>query len=318
MSRYLMRLVMRGREISEAQSMQPFVRTTSPVAEHDQRIGMMGFEGFEPGEASLAEAGLETGAEQGDMLQPLVPPSITTAGETGVTTAQRKIASSPAGTAGSTVRGEAAAAEVQMQSHIQPSEPRAVRSDAPVPPVARNVTNRAKRLASPSSSVGAPDLADADDVSLLPSAPLMVYPAKDVVADGEGSVSSTGGIHPEALSLGDSQTDSASRPFGPGVVHTRPIRQTRQVDSTHLEPSPGDLAGHLKPPLERTSEPSADAHEGPRIVIGRINVEVVPPPAAPPSTAAPRPGPLTAAAASVIGPLGGGIRPSLRLSLRHR
>ena len=53
MSGYLIRLVMRGRETSETQSMQPFVRTTSPVAERDQRIGMVGFEGFELGEASL-------------------------------------------------------------------------------------------------------------------------------------------------------------------------------------------------------------------------------------------------------------------------
>jgi hypothetical protein len=36
-----------------------FVRTTSPVAEHDQRIGMMRFEGFEFGEASVAEGGSE-------------------------------------------------------------------------------------------------------------------------------------------------------------------------------------------------------------------------------------------------------------------
>ena len=35
MSGYLMRLAMRGHETSEAQSMQPFVRTTSPVAERD-------------------------------------------------------------------------------------------------------------------------------------------------------------------------------------------------------------------------------------------------------------------------------------------
>jgi hypothetical protein len=304
MSGYLMRLVTRGRETS-AQPVQPFVRSTSPVAERDQRIGMMGFEGFEFG-----EAGLETGAEQGDILQPPVPPSVRTAGETGIATTGPSV-----GTAASTARGEAAAAEGQMQSHIRPSEPRAVRGVAPVPSVAQNVINRAKRLASPSSSVGAPDLADPDDVPLLPSAPPMVYPAKD---DGEGSVSSTGGIRQEALSPADSQIGSASRGFDPRVTHTRPIRQTREVDSTQLEPSPGAWAEHFKPPLERASEPSADAHQGPRVVIGRINVEVVPPPAAPPSTAAPRPGSLTAASVSVIGPLGGGIRPSLRLSLRHR
>ena len=61
---YLMRLAMRGRETSAMQSMQPSVRTSSPVAEYDQRIGIMGFEGFEFGEASVAERGLEAGVEQ--------------------------------------------------------------------------------------------------------------------------------------------------------------------------------------------------------------------------------------------------------------
>lgn len=293
MSGYLMRLVMRGRETSGAQSMQPVVRTTSPVAERDQRIGMMGFEGFELGEASFAEPGSEAGAEREDILQPPVPPSVMTAGETRRATVLRKLASPPTGTAEPATpkaRAGTTAAEPQMQTGVQ----------------------------SPSSDLPTPDLAGADDVPMSSSVPPMVYPAKDVVADSEGSVSSTGGIHPEDLSLDDSQTGSVSRRFDPAAVHTRSVRQTRQTDATRLEPSPGALAKHFKPPLERASARRTDANDGPRVVIGRINVEVVPPPAAPPSTAAPRPGPLTAASVSVIGPLGGGIRPSLRLSLRNR
>jgi hypothetical protein len=57
-SGYLMRLVTRG---AQGRPMQPLVRSTSPVAERDQRIGMMGFEGLELGESSLAETGSETG-----------------------------------------------------------------------------------------------------------------------------------------------------------------------------------------------------------------------------------------------------------------
>jgi hypothetical protein len=292
------------------QSMQPSVRSTSPIAEHDQRTGMMGFEGFEPGDASFAGVGSEAGAEHGDILQPPAPPSAMTAGETRIATVQRKVASPPAAMAGSpasTARGEVAAADAQMQARIQPSEPWAVRSVAPVPSVTRNVSDHSKQLASLSSEIGVPDRADAHDVSLSPSGLPVRSPA-----------SSIDGIHPEELSLGDSQTGSAPRRFGPGVVHTRSIRQTRQIDSTRLEPSPGALAEHFKPLLERAGEPGADADEGPRVVIGRINVEVVSPPARPPSTAAPRPGPLTAASVSVIGPLGGGVSSNLRLSLRHR
>src|SRR5262249_40763505 len=99
------------------------------------------------------------------------------------------------------------------------------------------------------------------------------------------------------------------------LVRTSPVRRARPADPAWLEPLPRALD---EPTPGGTTTFSADAGEGPRIVIGRINVEVVPPPAAQPSTAAPRPRPLTAASASVIGPLSGDIRPSLRLSLRHR
>ena len=283
MSGYLMRLVMRGRETSEAQSIQPFVRSTSLVAERDQRIGMMGFEGFEFGEASVAEGGSEAAElEQAGVLQPPTLPGTTATSDVGVATVQRKMASPPAATtdlATPNARGVAAAAGAQMQARIR----------------------------SWSSGVGAPDLADAHNVPVSPSAPPIVSPA-----------SSTGGIHPEALSLGDSQTGNAWRQFGPGAVHTRSIRQARQVDSTRLEPWARALDEHSEPAPMDSSRYTAGTGEGPRLVIGRINVEVVPPPVVQPSMVVPRPGPVTAASVSVIGPLGGGVRPSLRLSLRHR
>jgi hypothetical protein len=271
----------------------------------------MGFEGFEFSEASLAEVGSEAGPEQEDILQSPAPPSVTTASDVGLATVQRKIVSPPIGTASPaipTARGEVAAIDAQMQAHIQPLEPRAVLSVAPLPSVGPNVTNRAKWVASSISSVGAPDMADAHDVSLSPSGPPMVSPEKNVVADDR----------PEALSPGDSQTGNASRQFGPGVVHTRSIRQVHQVDLPRLEPSPQAFAEHLEPPPMDASVSANEVGEGPRVIIGRINIEVVPPPAAQQITAAPRPGPLTAASVSVIGPLSGGIRPNLRLSLRHR
>ena len=47
MSGYLTRLVTRARESDKRQLLRPFVRSSSPIAEHDQRIGMADSEGFE-------------------------------------------------------------------------------------------------------------------------------------------------------------------------------------------------------------------------------------------------------------------------------
>jgi hypothetical protein len=60
--------------------MQPFVRSTSPVAEWDQRIGMLGVERMEFDESLLGEAASETGLEQDGALQAPRRSSITVAG----------------------------------------------------------------------------------------------------------------------------------------------------------------------------------------------------------------------------------------------
>jgi hypothetical protein len=298
-SGYLMRLAMRGRETSEVQCIQPFVRTTSPVAQHDQRIGMMRFAGFEFGEASVAEGGSEAAElEQDGVLQPPTLPGTTATSDIGAATVQRKMASPSATPVGPTTPAAPSSIDVDMprKGELQPARQKAHR-DA-VPPSSRSVMGERPRQA--------------------PRSPL-IYPEKNVVA-GEGwSIFSTDATREHEPIPGGSQTRSPARQFGrKATVRTRSLQEARQVDSTRLEPSPRTLAEHFEPPIESTSTPTADAGEGPRIFIGRINVEVVSPPAAPQSTAAPRPGPLTAASVSVIGPLGGGIRPNLRLSLRHR
>lgn len=338
MNNYLMRLVLGGRSAGATPSMQPFVRSTSPIAEYDQRLGTMDFEGFDLGDASPVGADAEAGLGQDEVLQPPTPPSIPAAADVGVTTVQRKIASPPAGPlspSAPTAWGEAAAEDAHMPGHLQPSVPRAIRSVAPVPSVTRHVTMHTERFTMSSSDVGVPDLAEAHDVLLppagaprtdqyipppqapeAPGAPA-VSPEQSVVADVAWSVSSTGGMHPDMPSPGDAQTGSTSRQFGPGAVRTRSVRQTRQVDSLRPTPPRRTLAEPTGAAPEEATTPAARVDEGPRVIIGRINVEVVPPPAAPQGTTPP-PGPLTAASVSVIGPLSGGIRPNLRLSLRHR
>jgi len=77
---YLMRVIMRTRAATAGQCMQPFVRSTSPVAEWDQRIGMMGVEGVEFDESLLSEAASETGFEQDGARQAPRLSSITAAG----------------------------------------------------------------------------------------------------------------------------------------------------------------------------------------------------------------------------------------------
>jgi hypothetical protein len=277
--------------------MQPFVRTTSPVAEHDQRIGMMRLEGFEFGEASVAEGGSEA-AElvQAGVRQPPTLPDTTATSDIGAATVQRKMAGPSATPVGPTTPAAPSSIGVDARSELQPARQRAHRYA--VPPSSRSVMGERPREG--------------------PRSPL-IYPEKDVVTGEEWSISSTDATREHEPIPGSSQTRSPARQFGhKAIVRTRSLQEARQVDSTRLEPSPRTLAEHFEPPLESTSKPTADAGEGPRIVIDRINVEVVSPPAASQSTAAARPGPLTAASVSVIGPLGGGIRPNLRLSLRHR
>ena len=88
---------------------------------------------------------------------------------------------------------------------------------------------------------------------------------------------------------------------------------------TRLEPTPRAI---LSPPREPASsedfQSSDRIEQEPRVVIGRINVEVVPPAAETKTTAPPRPGPLTAESVSVIGPLSRRVGSSLRLNLKYR
>jgi hypothetical protein len=290
MAGYLMRLVMRTRETGMTQPIQPFVRSASPIAERDQRLGIIGFEGFDLGDLSPAEveADSEVGLGPGGVLQPPAPPMITAAGDVGTSTVQRKIARPPAGVIRAATRtawGEATADD----THLQPSAPQASRRVTPLASGARDTTRNTEPVALSRNGVGAPDRADAHEVLLPPSGrpitdqPIPLHPALEalgIAADVAKSVASTGGI----------------RPKPPNRILAEPT---------------GPL------PIEANAS-AAGIDAGPRIVIGRINVEVVPPPAAPASAAAPRSGPLTAASASVIGPLSGDIRPHLRLSLRHR
>lgn len=328
MSGYLMRLIMRTRASGAGQLMQPSVRSTSPVAERDQRIGMMGMEGFEFGESSFAEVASEAGLEQDDALQAPGLPSITAASPPEGVTVQRKMASPvarPTDLAHSIAPGSTAGG-APMEADMQPSRQEVGRSDVLLPSRARQKVTDHVKPSSPSTSIteqasvpqDAVPLSDPPMTGEPPVAPgtPSFSPERDGVAEVEWSVASLDGPRAPASSPGSAQTREAVRHFGRADVRARSAQRVRQVDTTRLEPSARTFAEPLElRPLD-ASMPTAGADESPRIVIGRINVEVVPPPAAPQVTTAPRP--LTAASVSVIGPLSGGVHPNLHLSLRHR
>lgn len=93
-----------------------------------------------------------------------------------------------------------------------------------------------------------------------------------------------------------------------------------EASPARLEPMPrAILSPGLREPASSEDFQSSDRIEQePRVVIGRINVEVVPPAAETKTTAQPRPGPLTAESVSVIGPISRRVGSSLRLNLKYR
>jgi hypothetical protein len=102
-----------------------------------------------------------------------------------------------------------------------------------------------------------------------------------------------------------------------------PARSRDSVDDVEtplLEPAPQQIpaASALTSTGDEESASEAVEDRGPRIVIGRINVEVIPATPEPVKAEPARPKPLTAAAASVIGPLSTGVRSGRLLSLRYR
>jgi hypothetical protein len=303
MSGYLMRLVTRT---PMGRSMQPFVRSTSPVAERDQRIGMTGFEGFELDDSTSAQGDSDAGVEQGGALQPPMSPAITPTSDPSGAIMQRKVASpaaSPVRPASHPVPSSSAF-RASMETSIQSEEQRTDGIDAP----------------SPSDSVpsSGPPMTDerlpARQTRAAPPSP--PFSLKNATADFAWPVSSTddGGV--EAPSPDSSEAHDAERHLDQGAMRTQPDQQARKVSPSRLEPPARTFAEQIGQSPIDASMPAAGPDEGPRVFIGRINIEVVPPPATQPSTAAPRP--LTAASVSVIGPLGGGIPSNLRLSLRHR
>jgi hypothetical protein len=303
MSDYLMRVLGRARGGDEAQPLQPFLRSTSPIAEHDQRIGMSGFDGDGGGDTSLGEGRAE---------------AATTTTAPGGLTVQRKLASPGL-----------ASAPHRVPDRAGPRAPDRTAAETPVIGAkARLAPDHGEHLATPSDPVADTPFAFRSSGPPEPPSirlPISQHPRQtqtqesvtDVASTAEHPGSAVGAKVGDAQSPGSSQTPHESRQSAHATQSVRPVRSTRQVDVPRLEPSAQRFPGPDEPPTGLTDTRAHPADEGPRVVIGRISVEVVPPPEQP-TAAAPHSGPLTAASVSVIGPLGGGLPSDRRLSLRYR
>ena len=285
MSEYLTRLVTRARESDARQLLRPSVRSSSPIAEHDQRVGMVDFEGFElvgaPPDLTRSERAVGNLGEFQSERRSGVQPEI----GMGETLVQRKTAAPGIGMTG-------------------PSP-----DDTPAGPPASNEWMGSGIHTATRDTPGS---------KVLPSreATEVETGIAELAAENEPPGSAA-----ESARTDDRRSDSLAihdtiREASQVNVHARSVRPESEIDSPRLEPKmPVFIDGVEPSPGDSAASPAAVDH-GPRVVIGRINVEVVPP-AVQQGTSAPRSGPLTAASVSVIGPLGG-IRPNMRLSLRYR
>ena len=370
MSSYLNRLAMRAQVTREPQMLRPFVRSTSPVVDRDQRIGVAGFENIEFGVAPYAESNLEVGVEQGEIVQASMPPRVTMANNPAETVVQRKIAGStpdsglPApGSASVTIaapspeRSDPPAVE---RITAQSKDPKLLVAERLVPSDTEpNPTGQTNLHQGSTESSNPPIVAEPGDTlrpspldqplypleqqSSLPQVPAVSGAPEFVVetrrvADTVPPVL-VPAIAPDIHDAGLKATPSAvptadfpatppdpspfpsSDPVQPGElneVRPRAVRQAQQVDAPSLEPSTRLLVDRVEPLFEAAPVSGLDEVVSPRVVIGRINVEVVAPPAVEVPATPSRPGPVTAESVSVIGPLGGRVRSNVRFSLRQR
>jgi hypothetical protein len=340
MSRYLSRLITRSQSKAESQPLRPFVRSTSPIAEQDQRLGVAGFEAADT--AMLPHPEINTGdLTPTDGASTVQTPAITPAD--GVTI-QRKLA------ADSQTSAPFRGTDKQSSSLVNTGS-----SDPPENSLGLQPIASSSFLSTPDAPVQNPfdpGLIDARDDSRFQS-PQNRYPNLETNGEPELPQAFQRPVEPppgpEPSSIVSHQPLSLIPEISPGVIgedpspgiEFKPVARGREnLDQSNPDPdSPGspDIVSVVPSenfptlvPLEQSPggleepvyEASSFANENqpatPRVVIGRINVEVVPQkaPEAPVSTT--KPGPLTANSVSVIGPLRGRMPANLRLSLRQR
>lgn len=331
MSGYLTRLIPRERKSGEAPPLLPVVRSVSPIARHDQRIGALEVE-------SYALVGASTAPSEPE--QDSIYPDETEAGRRTQTApkaagdeaaVQRKTLTPPE-TASPPTPGNAQAGNgdgAQSKHPVRPSGKMATAPGAteretggsvgPAGPVVDepHAGGRLTDADSPISAAGGPDVFTGH--SMPAATPTEPAEAEENPGGGPrvashesiGLASPLSAIPPDPLAARD---QALRRPFGP-TIRTRRPPHPDDSGSIPLEPKPRAFVEPIAPLAEDAAGSSRTAEEASRVVIGRINVEVIQP-SEQPAGPVPSPQPLTAETASVIGPLRGGGRSDSRFSPR--
>ncbi len=308
MSQYLQRLATRN--LNGPGAMTPMARSMSPIAEEDQRVGMQGFEDFQFGAAATTGGGLEdtsgtagdlSGMAQRKMNNPIsaaksTPQNSTNAGPRMIGDAGPRVI----GAEGSTTLSPA---EIQFSNLDLPKRHFYELAPAPDERPDEVVIGPHSQDTGSRQSVGKRVVAGEITPNADPPAYWSASPRSTATSSYSVDSSVKGSDESDEIETSGSRL---RRPFDASPQLLEPLprtittQQQRESISTDDVTSPGE------------AEPSS------RVVIGSINVEVVSPPVEPKTSATTRSGPLTAESVSVIGPLSRGVRPNLRLSLRHR
>lgn len=332
MSGYLQRLIQRTPAAISTQPLSPFVRSASPIAEQDQRLGVRGFES-----ADLSRSIAPTDPD----APPLTDPQLSSEGADDLTV-QRKLASAPADSAPTTVASPSLRTPFSTPPNLlSPNQPPSA-PDAPVgfpqppswdavdvpdtilpnppgqPPLLAPATPAETfDLESPRPAETVPDSSPTDHaINFAPSVPAIapapvLNPVPNIIPI------------PPPVAFPPPPHDDATADTAPRTEVVLPRPRSRLSSSPEaayppLEPQKPSPAVEGPAFGSGAAIAAPDLAAAPRVVIGRINVEVVPPSSSTNQTATAPAGPLTAAAVSVIGPLRGRVPANLRLSLRQR
>jgi hypothetical protein len=365
MTGYLGRLISHTTSQVDESRLQPALRSQSPIAEMDQRIGLAGFEGLTPGsgpvpfefDAAMPEENAITATSDTTtaptMLQRKASSSTTAAASTGVPPTRPSARNAP-GMAQQNVSEPAApviATGGWRTAHSLPATSvettMTVQSPVPIAPhISASLTDQV--------STGMPSVTRHDLAFNKAETPSRALPGDHT--RGRNTVDTDVNGDPIIAGVGDveQRVDTALRDHHtldkPSLSPLQPLaRQLEKIISPtedafpQAHPATGTdqpavaqraLPAHFATPVMLTPptrslvsgqaeaapacSPVAAPETAPRVVIGRINVEVIQPPPERRVTQGSPSQPVTAASVSKIGPLRPALRSNRLLSLRQR